>query len=113
MSNNRTTLDPSDPEDRVEIVRIELKRRGLSFADLAREFEVNPSTVALVLRGHKSARLEPMIAAAINWQPQQLFPKNYDTKGNRTARTRNKRESKQYTIRAGVKSTAKTELEAA
>lgn len=113
MSNKATTLDPSDPEDRVEIVRIALKRQGLSFTDLAREFEVNRSTIALVLRGHKSARLEPLIAARIGWTAPQLFPRHYDAKGNRTARTRTPCNDTPYTKGPGVKTAGKIHRRAA
>ncbi len=55
-----------------------LRLAGSSFAKVARELEVQPTTVATVCRGgSRSRRIEARIAEILATTPAQLWPDRY------------------------------------
>ncbi|WP_299695242.1 helix-turn-helix domain-containing protein [uncultured Tateyamaria sp.] len=56
----------------------ELRVRGSSMAQLARDLGVTQGSLSLISRGlHRSKRLEREIAAALNTTPEALFADRY------------------------------------
>lgn len=73
--------DPLDlviDRERHARIRYELSLRGLTFAEIARRAEVSVSSVSAVSLGKsKSARIELILAQALAYRPEALFPDRY------------------------------------
>lgn len=76
-SNNSAFRVPNDPNKRREWIKYQLKIRGLSIADLARQHEASRQAVSTALV-RSNPRWEHVIAEALNTMPNQLWPERYD-----------------------------------
>lgn len=61
-----------------EDIKAEIRKAGSSPSKIAREFDVRPATISLVLRGHSvSARIAKEIARVTNRRVGELWPGKY------------------------------------
>ena len=61
-----------------ERIKLQLRKRGTSLAEVARELSVAKTTVTSVSQGYRrSRRIEAAIAAKLGRTPQQLWPGRY------------------------------------
>lgn len=68
-----------------ERIKQQLRKRGTSLAEVARELTVAKTTVTSVSQGYRrSRRIETAIAAKLGRTPQQLWPARYPA-GSETA----------------------------
>lgn len=64
--------------DAHERLKAELRIRGTSLAQLARDLGVSDTSLSLVGKGyHRSARIERALAEALGTTPEALFPDRY------------------------------------
>ncbi len=64
--------------DAHERLKAELRIRGTSLAQIARELGVTDSALSLVGKGfHRSRRIEKALADAVDSMPEALFPDRY------------------------------------
>lgn len=72
---------PGKPKSKVgmhrEDIKAGLRKRGLSVAIIARRLGVDRSTVANVLAGRRSRRIEGAIARALKIRREVLWPERY------------------------------------
>lgn len=76
-----------EPAKRRAWVAFQLRLRGSSFSELARELGVSRQAIGQALLV-PSSHLEPAIADALGITVRQLFPDRYDASGRRLFRTR-------------------------
>ncbi len=76
-----------DNRERAIWIGAELKRRGLSFSELARREGVSTAAFTNTAAGAANANLEPVIAEAIERDQVWLFPEHYRA-GERIAKVR-------------------------
>lgn len=70
-----------------EWIKMELRLRGSSLADVARELSVTRSTVTAVCLGNRrSRRIESMIGKKLGMPPERLWP-NRHAKGSKQVRS--------------------------
>jgi Ner family transcriptional regulator len=96
MSIARSTLNiPADPLARRDWVVYQLRTRGSSLRQIAREIGVVHQAVSqtLVL---PNSHIEPAIAKALGVSVRDLFPERFDSRGRRLHRTREKQRSTVY-----------------
>lgn len=63
-----------------ERIKQQLRKRGTSLAEVARELSVAKTTVTSASQGYRrSRRIEKAIAAKLGRTPQQLWPARYPT----------------------------------
>lgn len=61
-----------------EDIKAEIRKAGSSPAKIARQFEVKPATISLVLRGHSvSARIAKEISRITQRRVSELWPGKY------------------------------------
>lgn len=70
---------PSDPAQRREWIKYQLRIRGQSFASLARENAASRQAVAMALT-RQAPRWEHVIASALGKSPLAIWPERYDAK---------------------------------
>ena len=64
--------------DAHERLKAELRIRGTSLAEIARDLNVSDSALTLVGKGfHRSQKIEKALADAVGMQPEALFPDRY------------------------------------
>ncbi|MEM6839671.1 MAG: helix-turn-helix domain-containing protein [Cyanobacteria bacterium P01_C01_bin.120] len=62
------------PED----IKATLRKRGTSFAQIARDLSVDRSTVTNAVKGvHRSRRIEKAVAEALGKELREVFPSRY------------------------------------
>ena len=83
---------PRDPIIRRAWVSFQLKIRGKSLASIADELGVKRQAISGALDA-PSHRGEAALAAALDVEPQDLFPERYDTTGRRIVRTHERKAS--------------------
>lgn len=90
MSNAPATLDiPKKPTMRREWISYQLRIRGLSYRELARQEGVTHQAFSAAALGGGSRHLQETIAAALALPPQLIWPELYDDQtGQRLGRTR-------------------------
>ncbi len=81
-----------DPVKRRAWVQFQLKIRGLSFAEIARQQGVVPQAVSAAL-GSNSLSLEEAIASAVERPVRVLFPERFTSDGRRLGITRTRNRS--------------------
>ena len=65
-----------------ERLKAELRIRGTSLAQIARDLGVSETSMSLVGRGkHRSRRIERAIAEALGTSPEELYPERYKQTG--------------------------------
>lgn len=88
MSAVNPTLDiPKEPAVRRAWVIYQLRVRGLSLSQLAKEVGVSQQAMSEALM-RPSSHLEPVIAEALGVAVEQLFPERFGAAGNRLFRER-------------------------
>lgn len=60
-----------------DMIKLELKRRGSSLAQIARELGLAYSTVYTVANGARSRRVEVRIAQVLGMAVEDVFPDRY------------------------------------
>lgn len=80
MSIDTATI-PSDSRQRREWIKFQLRIRGSSLSQLARELNVTRSSTILAL-AKPYPRVERAIARRIGLKPEQIWPERYDENGN-------------------------------
>lgn len=66
---------------RHEFLKLQLRLKGSSLAQVAKSLGVLQSSVTVVSQGYRrSQRIEAAIANQLGTSPQALFPERYDTK---------------------------------
>lgn len=64
--------------------KAELRRRGTTIAQVARDLGITQGSLSLVSTGrHRSKRIERALADALGMTPETLFPDRYQTKSAR------------------------------
>lgn len=67
---------------RHERIKMKLRLAGSSLAQVARELQVQPTTVTSVSRGlSRSKRIESRIAEVLKTTPDKLWPDRYEATG--------------------------------
>lgn len=67
---------------RHERIKMKLRLAGSSLAQVARELQVQPTTVTSVSRGlSRSKRIESRIAEVLRTTPDKLWPDRYEATG--------------------------------
>jgi len=90
MSIHNATLDiPKNPAQRRAWLAYQLRLKGLSIADLARQEDVSREAVAKAMN-EPSSHLEEAIARTLERTVREIFPERYDHHGRRLNRTREK-----------------------
>jgi len=69
-----------DPQQRREWIKQNLRQRGSSLAQVARDHGVSRDAATLALK-KPYPRMERAIAQALGLAPQQLWPERYDENG--------------------------------
>lgn len=64
-------------KERQNRVKAALRKRGTSFAQIARELNVSAPAISLTCSGHRSERIEAAIASAIGTTPKDIWPDRY------------------------------------
>ena len=68
---------------RHERIKMRLRMAGSSLSKIARELEVQPTTVTVVSQGlRRSKRIEEKIAEALSTRPEKLWPERYPSGAN-------------------------------
>lgn len=80
MTSIDTATIPTDPRQRREWIKFQLRVRGSSLSQLARELGVTRHTTILAL-AKPYPRIERAIAKRIGLLPQQVWPERYDEHG--------------------------------
>ncbi|MEA5444715.1 helix-turn-helix domain-containing protein [Gammaproteobacteria bacterium AB-CW1] len=80
MTKSHAPDIPSEPRQRREWIKYQLRLRGSSLADVARRHGVSRDAAILALR-KPYPRMERAIAEAIGLKPQQIWPERYDAAG--------------------------------
>lgn len=78
--DDRTRRILADPEKRHAWVIYELRVKGLTLADLARQAGVHRVVLYQVWQ-KRYPRMQSLVAGALDMLPQDLFPERYDEKG--------------------------------
>ncbi|WP_371168803.1 helix-turn-helix domain-containing protein [Aliiroseovarius sp. 2305UL8-7] len=60
-----------------ELIKAQLRTRGISLSQIGRELGLKPSTVSSVLAGARSLKVEQAIASALNTKPELIWPERY------------------------------------
>lgn len=60
-----------------EDIKANLRKRGLSLAEIGRRLNIDPATVSNVLAGRRSRRIEGAIARALKIRREVLWPERY------------------------------------
>ena len=60
-----------------ELIKAQLRTRGISLSQVGRELGLKPSTISSVLAGARSFKVEQAIAAALNTRPELIWPERY------------------------------------
>ena len=60
-----------------ELIKAQLRTRGISLSQVGRELGLKPSTISSVLAGARSLKVEQAIAAALNTKPELIWPERY------------------------------------
>jgi Ner family transcriptional regulator len=60
-----------------ELIKAQLRTRGISLSQVGRELGLKPSTISSVLAGARSLKVEQAIAAALNTRPELIWPERY------------------------------------
>jgi lambda repressor-like predicted transcriptional regulator len=76
----------SNARERAIWIGAELKRRGTSFSELARQHGYSPSTFTNTAAGKANAYIEPVLAEAVEMHPATLFAEHYNQAGERITR---------------------------
>ncbi|WP_270802938.1 helix-turn-helix domain-containing protein [Aeromonas sp. QDB54] len=79
-SSNSCSEVPRDLERKREWIKYQLKIRGLSLADIAREHNISRQAVSTALC-RPNPRWEHEIASALDMLPFELWPERYDNLG--------------------------------
>lgn len=72
------------PDWHHEDIKAELRKRGGSLADIARQEGVSRSALSRITRKGRSRRLEKAIAQALGIQPEEIWPSRYPRNGNQS-----------------------------
>jgi len=78
---------PKEPAERRAWILYQLRRRGLSFRELARQEGVSQQAFSHACMA-PSSHLERVIAEAIDLTPRDLFPERWGANGRRLTLTR-------------------------
>jgi Ner family transcriptional regulator len=70
-------MNPSTNVNKRELIKAQLRTRGTSLSQIARELGLKPSTVSSVLVGARSLNVEQAIATALNTKPELIWPERY------------------------------------
>ena len=102
MTSIDITSIPTDQRQRREWIKFQLRVRGSSLSQLARELHVTRHTTILAL-ARPYPRIERAIAKRIGLRPEQIWPERYDELGqpNRPKGRPKKSISKVTTHRGG------------
>lgn len=60
-----------------ELIKAQLRTRGISLSQVGRELGLKPSTISSVLAGARSLKVEQAIATALNTRPELIWPERY------------------------------------
>lgn len=95
MSSLTTTLPvPKEPGFRRAWLVYQLRLRGWSLAELARQEGVNYEALARTMV-EPNSHLEPIVARVLGTTVQELFPERFDKNGRRLHRTRERSRARQ------------------
>ncbi len=84
---------PRDPAQRWEWIKYQLRLKGSSTADLARQLGVTDRAIRAV-KTTPYPRMERAIAKALGVKPQKLWPERWNSDGNPKRQRPNRAESR-------------------
>lgn len=87
---------PSNPEQRWEWIKYQLRTRGTSFANLARQLDVQRNAVTGVKR-LPYPRMERAIAKALDLSPAMIWPERWNADGSPSRQRPNRAEKLERT----------------